>query len=53
MADKNALGVIGLMLGTVTALVMTVAAIVVNDHVSGRIQMDSGVSAVAQPSSVR
>jgi hypothetical protein len=46
MADKRALGMIGLMLCTVTLLVMTVGAVVVGDHLTGRLQIDD-VSAIA------
>jgi hypothetical protein len=40
MADKRALGMIGLMLCTVTLLVMTVGAVVVGDHLTGRMHID-------------
>jgi hypothetical protein len=43
MADKRALGMIGLMLCTVTMLVMTVGAVVVGDHLTGRLQIDDTV----------
>jgi hypothetical protein len=42
MADKRALGMIGLMLCTVTLLVMTVGTVVVGEHLSGRLQIDEG-----------
>ncbi len=38
MADKNALGMIGLMLGAATMFVVSVGAVVVSDHISGRVQ---------------
>ena len=41
MADKSALGIIGLMLCTTTALVMMIGAVVVNDHLTGRLQIDA------------
>ena len=37
MADKNALGLIGLMLGAATMFVVSVGAVVVADHISGRL----------------
>jgi hypothetical protein len=40
MADKRALGMIGLMLCTVTLLVMSVGAVLVGDHLTGRLQID-------------
>lgn len=43
MADKRALGMIGLMLCMVTVLVMTVGAVVVGDHLTGQLQIDDGV----------
>ena len=43
MADKRALRMIGLMLCTVTLLVMTAGAVVVGDHLTGRMQIDDGV----------
>ncbi len=51
MADKTALGMIGLMLCGATLLVMTVGGIVVGDHLTGRLQLDSGiqVSAIVAP----
>jgi hypothetical protein len=42
MADKRALGMIGLMLCTVTLLVMTVGTVVVGEHLTGRLQIDDG-----------
>ncbi|HZL41212.1 MAG TPA: hypothetical protein VFC45_13155 [Pseudolabrys sp.] len=40
MADRHALGMIGLMLCTVTVLVMMTGAVVVGDHLSGRLHID-------------
>ena len=37
MADRNALGLIGLMLGAATMFVVSVGAVVVIDHVTGRL----------------
>jgi hypothetical protein len=53
MADKSALGLIGLMLCTTTALVMMIGAVVVNDHLTGRLQIDDTLSVVALPSMAR
>jgi hypothetical protein len=44
MADKRALGMIGLMMSIVTLLVMTVGAVVVGDQLTGRLQIDDGTS---------
>jgi len=53
MADKSALGLIGLMLCTTTALVMMIGVVVVNDHLTGRLQIDDNLSVVALPSTAR
>jgi hypothetical protein len=55
MADRSALGKIGLMLGTATMLVMMMGAFVVGDHLTGRLQIDDGatVQVVALPSTTR
>ncbi|MGH6663651.1 MAG: hypothetical protein ACREB2_01945 [Pseudolabrys sp.] len=52
MADRHALGMIGLMLCTATALVMMVGAVVVGDHLTGRLHIDDGapVAVMALPS---
>jgi hypothetical protein len=47
MADKNALGLIGLMLCTTTALVMMIGAVVVSDHLSARLHLDDNLPAIA------
>jgi hypothetical protein len=51
MVDRYALGMIGLMLCTATALVMMVGAVVVNDHLTGRLHIDysSPVTVLAVP----
>jgi hypothetical protein len=51
MVDRHALGMIGLMLCTATALVMMVGAVVVNDHLTGRLHIDdsSPVTMLAVP----
>jgi hypothetical protein len=53
MADRNALGRIGLMLGAATMMVMMVGAFVVTDHLTGRLQIDEGLSAISVPSAGR
>lgn len=46
MADKNALGMIGLMLGAATMFVVGVGAVVVTDHISGRLQLADSTALV-------
>ena len=46
MADRSALGMIGLLLIAATALVTTIGTVVVNDHLSGRLHIDDGFAAV-------
>jgi hypothetical protein len=53
MADRSALGTIGLLLGFATIAVMMVGALVVTEHVTGRLQIDGGLSVVGLPSAVR
>ena len=53
MADRTALGTIGLMLGAATMLVMMVGAMVVTDHLTGRLQIDDGLRVVSLPSAAR
>jgi len=53
MADRSALGRIGLMLGAATMMVMMIGAFVVTDHLTGRLQIEDGLSAVAMPMAVR
>lgn len=53
MADKTALGTIGLMLCAATFFVMTVGAMVVNDHLSGRLHLDDTVRVVTLPTVTR
>ncbi|MCF8477341.1 MAG: hypothetical protein K9G60_09930 [Pseudolabrys sp.] len=45
MADRNALGMIGLLFGAATLVVMMAGAIVVGDHLTGRLKIDDGLSA--------
>jgi hypothetical protein len=53
MADRNALGKIGLMLGAATMMVMMVGAFIVTDHLTGRLHIDEGLSVASLPSGVR
>ena len=53
MADRSALGAIGLMLSTATVLVMLVGTVVVTNHVTGRLNLDDGVRVVTLPSAAR
>ncbi len=47
MVDKNALGMIGLMLCAATVLVTIVGAVVVNDHLTGRPHIEDDWPAAA------
>ena len=40
MADRRSLGILGFVLGGVTAAVMLIAVIVVKQHVDGRVTLD-------------
>jgi hypothetical protein len=53
MADRSALGAIGLFLGAATIAVMMVGALVVNEHLTGRLQIDDGLRVVGLPSAAR
>ncbi|MEP7029835.1 MAG: hypothetical protein ABI830_02750 [Pseudolabrys sp.] len=53
MADKIALGRIGLMLGAAAMVVLMIGTSVVTDHLAGRLHFDDGLSAVAQPAAMR
>lgn len=53
MADRNALGLIGLLFGVATLIVMMTGAVVVGDHLTGRMHIDDGFKAVAYPLSGR
>jgi len=44
MADRTALGRIGMMLGAATMMVMTIGTLVVTDHLTGRLQIDDGLA---------
>ena len=49
MADRGALGRIGLMLGAATMMVMMIGTFVVTDHLTGRLQIEDGLSVAALP----
>ena len=51
MADRSGLGMIGLMFGAATLLVMIAGTVVVGDHLTGRLQIDEGLGTVTLPSS--
>ena len=53
MVDKSGLGIIGLMLGTATLLVMVIGAVMVTDYVSGARQFDDGIASANITSAVR
>jgi hypothetical protein len=42
MADRGALEMIGVMLGTATLVVTVIGAVVVGDHLTGRLPTDDG-----------
>ena len=51
MADSRGLGVVGAILGAITAVVMLVAGAVVQAHVGGRLALDGADHQVAALSS--
>jgi hypothetical protein len=53
MADTRSLGVIGLMLGAATVMVMMVGAFVVTDHVSGRMHVEDALPVLSSPAVAR
>lgn len=53
MADRNALGMIGLLFGAATLVVMMAGAFVVGDHLTGRMHLDEDLVAVARPLAAR
>lgn len=53
MADRGALGKIGLMLGAATAAVMMIGAVVVGDHLTGRMHIDDGRATIVLPATAR
>jgi hypothetical protein len=50
MADRNALGMIGFVLSGAALTVVTIAYMVVRDHVDGRLMLGADTSAVYQTS---
>ena len=53
MADRSGLGIIGAMLGAATVLVLLVGGLVVGGTLTGRVQIDRGISATAPPAVMR
>ncbi len=53
MADRNALGMIGLLFGAATLFVMMAGAVVVGDHLTGKLHIDEGLTAVVRPFNTR
>ena len=55
MADRKSLGIIGCIMGAVTAAVMAMAIVVVQQHLDGRLQIDNGraVQAASLPTRVQ
>lgn len=49
MADRNALSRIGLLFGAATLFVMMTGAVVVGDHLTGRLNVEDGMVAIALP----
>lgn len=48
MADRTALGMIGLMLGAATMMVVTIGGFVVNDTLNGRVALEDSVVRVGE-----
>ena len=46
MADRGALGVLGFILSGAALTVMTIAYVVVRDHVEGRLALDGNARAI-------
>ena len=53
MADRTALGRIGLILGAATMAVMMIGSVVVTDHLTGRLQIDDGLSVASLAATAR
>ncbi|MDO8874931.1 MAG: hypothetical protein Q8M24_22510 [Pseudolabrys sp.] len=53
MADRSALGMIGLLFGATTLFVMMMGAAVVADHLSGKLHLEDGQARISQPLSER
>jgi len=49
MADRNALGMIGLLFGATTLFVMMMGAVVVADHLAGKLHLEDGASEISRP----
>lgn len=49
MADRHALGAIGLLFGVATLAVMMIGTVVVGDHLTGRLQLEDAVQVVTLP----
>jgi hypothetical protein len=47
MADRRSLGLLGFLLGGVTAAVMLIAAMVVKHHVDARVTLDARLPVIA------
>jgi hypothetical protein len=47
MADRRSLGLLGFLLGGVTAAVMLIAALAVKHHMDGRVTLDARLPAIA------
>jgi hypothetical protein len=53
MADRTALGMIGLMLGAATMFVMMVGAFVIGNYLTDRSHLEEGLTEVALPAAER
>ena len=47
MADRRSLGMLGFLLGGLTAAVMLTAAVVTKNHLDGRLTMDARLPVIA------
>jgi len=53
MADRTALGMIGLMLGAATMFVMMVGAFVIGNYLTGHSHLEDGLTEIALPAAER
>lgn len=53
MADRSALGMIGLLFGATTLFVMMMGAVVVADHLSGKLNLEAGLVEAVLPVDAR
>lgn len=53
MADRNGLGIIGVMLGMATFLVVLVGGVVVGETLIGHVPLENGISATTLPAATR